>query len=582
MSSSSDEKSTSPVLPKDSDQGSSVSSDLQDEYEELLRYAVVTPKFEPSVLQQSDHREVRQKAAGKNPVMDECRRETAGVSRRKQGRVPDFAASTRTTRIEVSTSVKEPDMEGLCPVRSEESSSPESSSSQRDLQESNVTDLSLSDERVTQIESILDLWSGSLKTNVLTELRKWKLHFIEHHTLEMRQEREKHAAHVRQLTNQMENLKELLHTYEISIGRKDEVIANLTHAIEKQKDRIQLMKTFTKWRLQHFVGRQEARQEVYTKRLADRLYEMGLLKKAWTIWRSRIHIKWKETMERACQSSAESVRIEISSDYETKLQEVNAELEAARAEMLEMQNRRHDYEDAMKKAFMRGVCALNLEAMTIFQGKEFRFDQVADLPDKRAEPGAGTGDPTPKLPPTQFDRPLPPTSSSSLLPPPPPPPPPPPAMTSGSAAVENLFSSHQGHAITSQTRLDSAAALLASGATTGPGTVSVPKLSTRVVTSAQQKAGKTITARITGRSDFGPKNRIYSNLDVLGVSPPMNSVVVEKHHPVTQQTISQATAAKYPRTLHQFSNAISVRPPGHSGKTHTQTHSNIQSIKVVD
>lgn len=57
---------------------------------------------------------------------------------------------------------------------------------------------------------------------------------------------------------------------------------------------------------------------------------------------------------------------------------------------------------------------------------------------------------------------------------------------------------------------------------------------TRVVTSAQQKAGRTITARITGRSDFVAKNRIYSNLDVLGVSPPMNSVVVEKHHPVNQ------------------------------------------------
>lgn len=40
----------------------------------------------------------------------------------------------------------------------------------------------------------------------------------------MRQEKEKHAAHVRQLSNEMENLKELLHTYEISIGRKDEVV----------------------------------------------------------------------------------------------------------------------------------------------------------------------------------------------------------------------------------------------------------------------------------------------------------------------------------------------------------------------
>ncbi|KAH0628016.1 hypothetical protein JD844_008665 [Phrynosoma platyrhinos] len=537
--SSSEEKSTSPLLPKDSDRGSSVSSELQDEYEELLRYAVVTPKFEPSVLQQSDNTEDRQKSAG-NWIFLKAYRVSAEV--------------TEPTHM---------DMAGLCPIGSEESSSQGSSSTQRDLQESNVTDLSLSDERVTQIESILDLWSGSLKTNVLTELRKWKLHFVEHHTLEMRQEKEKHAAHVRQLMNQMENLKELLHTYEISIGRKDEVIANLTHAIEKQKDRIELMKKFTKWRLQHFVGRQEARQEVYTKRLADRLYEMGLLKKAWMTWRSRIHIKWKETMERACQSSAESL---------------NAALEEARAEIIEMQNKRHDYEDTMKKAFMRGVCALNLEAMTIFQGKEFKFDHVVELSDKRGEPGAGIGGPTPKLPPSQFDPPLPPTS-----PPPPRPPPPPPTAAPGTAHIEDLFSSHQGHAVTSQTRLDSAAALIAPGSAAESGTVPIPKAPmTRVVTSAQQKAGRTITARITGRSDFAPKNRIYSNLDVMGVSPPMNSVVVEKHHPVTQQTISQATAAKYPRTLHRFPSGTSQRPPGYSGKTHTQSLSNIQSIKVVE
>ncbi|XP_042310339.1 centrosomal protein POC5 isoform X2 [Sceloporus undulatus] len=578
--SSSEEKSTSPLLPKDSDRGSSVSSELQDEYEELLRYAVVTPKFQPSVLRQSNHSEDHQKSSEKSPVMDGHRPENAGINWRKHGRTPDFVTSTRATRIEVSTEVTEPshmDMEGLCPVGSEESSSQGSSSIQRDLQESHVTDLSLSDERVTQIESILDLWSGSLKTNVLTELRKWKLHFIEHHTLEMRQEKERHAAHVRQLMNQMENLKELLHTYEISIGRKDEVIANLTHAIEKQKDRIELMKKFTKWRLQHFVGRQEARQEVYTKRLADRLYEMGLLKKAWMTWRSHIHRKWRDTIERAYQSSAESVRVELSNDYETKLQELNAALEEARAEIIELQNKKHDYEDTLKKAFMRGVCALNLEAMTIFQGKEFKFDHV-ELSDKRGESSAGTGGPTAKLPPSQFDPPLPPSSS----PRPPPPPPPPPTAAPVTAHVEDLFSSHQGHAVTPQTRLDSAAALIAPGSAAGSGTVPIPKAPmTRVVTSAQQKAGRTITARITGRSDFAPKNRIYSNLDVLGVSPPMNSVVVEKHHPVTQ-TISQATAAKYPRTLRQFPSGINQRPPGHSGKTHTQILSNIHSIKVVE
>lgn len=62
------------------------------------------------------------------------------------------------------------DMEGLCQIRSEETCSPGSSSSQRDLQGTYVTDMSLSDDRVTHIESILDLWSGSLKVGNLCNI----------------------------------------------------------------------------------------------------------------------------------------------------------------------------------------------------------------------------------------------------------------------------------------------------------------------------------------------------------------------------------------------------------------------------
>lgn len=50
-------------------------------------------------------------------------------------------------------------------------------------------------------------------------------------------------------------------------------------------------------------------------------------------------------------------------------------MEEARSEIIELQNQRQDYEDSMKKAFMRGVCALNLEAMSMFQGKDFKLDQ---------------------------------------------------------------------------------------------------------------------------------------------------------------------------------------------------------------
>lgn len=54
----------------------------------------------------------------------------------------------------------------------------------------------------------------------------------------------------------------------------------------------------------------------------------------------------------------------------------------------------------------------------------------------------------------------------------------------------------------------------------------------RVVTAGQQKSLKTVTARITARTDVTKSAR--SKLQVMGVAPPMSSVVVERHHPVTQ------------------------------------------------
>uniref|UniRef100_A0A8C9F546 Centrosomal protein POC5 n=1 Tax=Pavo cristatus TaxID=9049 RepID=A0A8C9F546_PAVCR len=295
-------------------------------------------------------------------------------------------------------------MEQLCPV-SEETSSQESTHVPREIDETTVTELTVPDEKVTQIENILDLWSGSLKTNVLSELRKWKLSFIEHHKHQMRQEKERHAEHVKQLNNEMENLKELLRTYEISIGRKDEVV--FQSSIRK-KEKIELMRKFTLWRIQQI----KAKQEVYKQ------FQTALKKKVWTAWRSLSEERWKEKVAKACQLRAEDICVQLTNDYEAKIAE---------------------------------------------------------------------------------------------------------------------FSTHLGHASTSQTRLDSDPPVIIPGTAAASGLASTQKLPmAKVITSAQQKAGRTITARITGRSDMGQKHRICGSVAVMGVAPPMSSVIVEKHHPVTQ------------------------------------------------
>ncbi|XP_041868761.1 centrosomal protein POC5 isoform X1 [Corvus kubaryi] len=495
--SSDEEKSTSPVLPKDSVQDSSVSSDPQDEYEELFRYTVVTPRFEQCVSK------LPEPASEQRPA-DRASRLTDDASHRK---------------TPVSTSMKQAHMEQ--PALSEASSSQGSIHGPREVSKTSVTELTSPEEKLTQIENILDLWSGSLKTNILTELKNWKLNLIQHHKLQMRQEKEKHAAHVKQLQNEMENLKELLHTYEISISRKDEEYANS---------------------------------------IADRHFRTALMKKVWAAWRSASEVRWKDKVARACQLRAEDVCVQLTNDYEAKIAELTAALEQRKAEILRLHSERDHYEDTMKKAFMRGVCALNLEAMSMFQSKDSRPDpDTGSRRNDNAPTGAG------RPPPSQYN---------------PPSPPPPPAA---SLQMEGMFSSHLAHGSTPETRLDADSPGIISS-TAGSGVTSIQKLPmAKVITSAQQKAGRTITARITGRADMGQRSRASGSLAVMGVAPPMSSVIVEKHHPVTQQTISQATAAKYPRTVLHSSGSTTARPAGQAGRVlQGQTHASVQSIKVVD
>ncbi|XP_009958932.1 PREDICTED: centrosomal protein POC5 [Leptosomus discolor] len=502
-----------------------------DEYEELLHYGALTSKWsEPA---------------------SELR------GRGRYSSVTNVAIHCKTP---VLTSVKEPSeakMERRCPVLSKETSSQGSTHGQREINETIVTELTLPDEEVTQIENILDLWSGNLKTNVLTELRKWKLSLIEHHKLQMRQEKEKHAAQVKQLSNEMENLKELLHTYEISIGRKDEVITNLTHALERQKERMELTRKFALWRVQHV----KAKQEEYANRIADRQFRTALMKKVWAAWRSLSEEKWKEKVAKACQLRAEDVCVQLTNDYEAKIAELTAALEETKGEILQLHSERGQYEDTMKKAFMRGVCALNLEAMTMFQGRDSRTDP--DVGSRRNDNGAIVAG---KLPPSQYNLPSPPSPPATAF------------------QLEDMFSTHLGHARTSQTRLDSDSPVIITSTAAGSGVASTQKLPmAKVITSAQQKAGRTITARITGRADMGQKGRFCGSLAMMGVAPPMSSVIVEKHHPITQQTISQATAAKYPRTVLHSSGSTTVRPAGQVGRMlQSQTYTSVQSIKVVD
>ncbi|XP_021572020.1 centrosomal protein POC5-like isoform X2 [Carlito syrichta] len=245
---SSDEKYSGPVVQNESNQGSSVSSDLQVECEELPRCAIVT---DPGASLSSHPKgEVGPEARG--PAAGDAVLQNPGSSpvlspRRSSHPVMDFFSSYFFA----------------------DSFSPATNSSHTEAHKIIVSDFLVSDENLHKMENVLDLWSLDLKTNIISELSKWRLNFIDWHRMEMKKENEKHAAYVKQLNTQINDLKELQKTFGISIGRKDEVISSLSHAIGKQKEKKELMRNFFHWQ----TGHVKSRQDVYEGKLADHYFQ---------------------------------------------------------------------------------------------------------------------------------------------------------------------------------------------------------------------------------------------------------------------------------------------------------------------
>ncbi|XP_004870278.1 centrosomal protein POC5 [Heterocephalus glaber] len=431
-----------PVIQNNSDQSSSVSTDLQEEYEELLRYAIVTPNIESSASQPS-HPKGETLDARIPPIIDNILHNQAGNSSvvretaMEGGKGCDLNISSQDSKADGSSpglsprKPSHPVMDFFSSHLLGDSSSPAANSTHTDPHEIIVGDCFVSDENLQKMENVLDLWSSGLK--------------------------------------------------------------------------------------------------VYEGKLADQYFQRTLLKKVWKGWHSLIQRQWKEVVERACQARAEEVCIQISNDYETKVAMLSGALENAKAEIQKMQQEKEHFEDSMKKAFMRGVCALNLEAMTIFQNRNDAGTNFTN--NKKEEYGAGVQgrEHSAHLDPSVA--PVPSVLPGQLLPSPP----------IGAVGVP------------SATYVPSAA--LAS--LTSAGAVSAPSVGTRVPASA-----------LTGSASTAEE--MYNNLMRL-----LSSFLS------FQQTIPQATAAKYPRTIHPDSSTSASRSLG-TRSAHTQSLTSIQSIKVVD
>ncbi|XP_052787736.1 centrosomal protein POC5-like [Mya arenaria] len=533
--------------------GSSVSTRLQDEYDELLKFAVVIPKYDPNQLPQTlmDPREsflqMSQRSAS--------RREPPSQSRQQED--DELSDATDVTPINTGRSPRVeplPDFGGHSPIGSQardtsdieeerphdpipshylvsrgssRSSGPRDREREEVIGEYEKVYTATVDPDVAKMENMMDQWCLDLKRNVIAEFSHSKIRIVEQGRLQLIKEQERHASEKTKLLEEMDSLKELLATYEKSIMRKDQVISNLTNALQKQRDRVEMTKTFCEWKMKH----NDMKRENFCSMLARKHHERCLSRRVWDAWHSVIETKWRVRIEKACQAKAQEVCVQLREDYDAKLAQVNDELAAAQREVAFMRQERERYEEMMKKAFMRGVCALNIEAMSIFHNGEEKEnrDTVSNHPDDVNMEGS--------LPEKDY-------GGGKTLPA---------QTTAPQVIVERIVTSEGSRPTTIQSKPQSSKSKPA----TGPAKSS---LGTSKVTSSRVDSGR---SRLGGGSSGTP------------LAPPMSSVVVERHQPVNKQTMPHAVAGKFPRH--------GSAPIGEKGrKLAGQGQINVHTVKHVE
>ncbi|KAL8586266.1 hypothetical protein ACOMHN_003781 [Nucella lapillus] len=581
-----------PPDPPPESPGSSVSSLLQEEYDELLKYAVVVPAYNPRDVhgkltdtrqffnKQNDngthrdsprhnsaflrnleleaHREVRLQEREEGETTPRERADSSGGGVKH---LPDFGESpvdacgpasfdqhsgADTTGEEMghpmfpnqahrTTAAGAGYSPGGSP--SPMTSDPLFRVSEPPMETVYTTSI---DQDVGKMEMMLEQWCVELKRNVLAEFSHAKIVIEQRSRQDLTREANRHSQEKTELIQELNSLKEFLHTYKLSMERKDNIISNLTHAMYRHRDKMELMRNFCQWKIHHM----DSKREAFTMKMAQCHHERALRRRVLAAWFSVIHTKWRQRVEKACQNKAQEICMQITGDYEAKIASLNEAQESSSEEIRRLQFQREKYEETMKKAFMRGVCALNMEAMSMFHGDEntdappVQGGREEDFFDKFAE---------------NLDTHVPekgPTSTKAI--------PHDVLRYSADAPLHKVVTS-QG----SRSMQGSAALTRPTSARSSSSSTSVPK-------------PRVVTAKTTGLkgSDLG---RSGARSLSPSLHPTVASVVVERHQPVTKQTIGLATAAKFMRTTDGEKFQKLAGQQGFVGKSPT-----VRTVRVVD
>ncbi|KAI8907964.1 hypothetical protein EDD86DRAFT_208620 [Gorgonomyces haynaldii] len=221
---------------------------------------------------------------------------------------------------------------------------------------------------MNSFETKLEEHTQKLKESLLQDLN----HTLQLHTQSLVLE---HQQELKRLQEQVQLKTNLVSDGILDLKQKESKIESKNRLLEAilkhnwRRNRIfKQERLWNKWKQRY----SQRKQERLVMRLAAKHHKRSSLKKALSGWKMQTGHTWKQQCERTIHREAERHLTMMSHEYEqqiraleAKLGQLTRELEACRVTQIKQQ-------EEMRRSFLRGVSAMNQEALELFKDDNFQ------------------------------------------------------------------------------------------------------------------------------------------------------------------------------------------------------------------
>jgi hypothetical protein len=138
----------------------------------------------------------------------------------------------------------------------------------------------------------------------------------------------------------------------------------VAHVRKQERLKSMLHKCFIKWKEYVYEKKRKATMNIMARRYYIKRIKRHILQ-GWYIW---ILQTKRSSLDSIWQLRLDSTVAEVTNDYEMKLEQMRKQIEALNARLVHETKDKKVLQENLKKALMRGVCAMNNQFLDIIKG----------------------------------------------------------------------------------------------------------------------------------------------------------------------------------------------------------------------